>query len=255
MKYSLDISNFLEEISSLAHSIVFLYFFSLISEEGFLISPCYSLELFTQTGISFLFSKFVFHVSSFLSYLYGLLRQPFCLFAFFSSGGWFWSLPPVMSQYCEPPSIVLQGPYLSDLIPWIYFLFPLYNFKRFIWFRSYVIGLVVFPIFNFSLNLAIRSSWSEPQSAPGLVFADCIERLHLWLPKHNQSVFSIDHVVMSMCRVFSCVVGRGCLLWPVCSLGKSLFFAVLHSVLQGQTCLLLQVSLDFLLLHSGILWW
>ena len=27
---------------------------------------------------------------------------------------------------------------------------------------------------------------------------------------------------MSMCRVFSCVVGRGCLLWPVCSLGKIL---------------------------------
>ena len=26
---------------------------------------------------------------------------------------------------------------------------------------------------------------------------------------------------MSMCRVFSCVVGRGCLLWPVCSLGKT----------------------------------
>ena len=27
---------------------------------------------------------------------------------------------------------------------------------------------------------------------------------------------------MSICRVFSCVVGRGCLLWPVCSLGKTL---------------------------------
>ena len=27
---------------------------------------------------------------------------------------------------------------------------------------------------------------------------------------------------MSMCRVFSCVVGRWCLLWPVSSLGKSL---------------------------------
>ena len=26
---------------------------------------------------------------------------------------------------------------------------------------------------------------------------------------------------MSMCRVFSCVVGRGCLLWPVCSLAKT----------------------------------
>ena len=35
-------------------------------------------------------------------------------------------------------------------------------------------GLVVFPtLFNLSLNLAIRSSWSEPQSAPSLVFADC----------------------------------------------------------------------------------
>ena len=32
-------------------------------------------------------------------------------------------------------------------------------------------------------------------------------------------------------------------------------FALLHSVLQGQICLLLQVSLDFLLLHSSALWW
>ena len=42
------IYNFLEEISSLSHSIVFLYFFALITEEGFLISPCYCLELCTQ---------------------------------------------------------------------------------------------------------------------------------------------------------------------------------------------------------------
>ena len=39
MKCSLRISNFLEEISSLSHSIVFLYFFALITEECFLISP------------------------------------------------------------------------------------------------------------------------------------------------------------------------------------------------------------------------
>ena len=45
MKCSLDISNFLEEISSLSFSIVFLYFFALIAEEDFLISPCYSLEI------------------------------------------------------------------------------------------------------------------------------------------------------------------------------------------------------------------
>ena len=44
MKCSLGISNFLEEISSLSHSVVFLCFFALIAEEGFLISPCYSLD-------------------------------------------------------------------------------------------------------------------------------------------------------------------------------------------------------------------
>ena len=61
---------------------------------------------------------------------------------------------------------------------------------------------------------------------------------------------------MSMCRVFSCVVGRGCLLWPVHSLGKTLLaFALLHSVFQGQICLLPQVFLDFLLLHSSTLEW
>ena len=52
MKCSLGISNFLEEISSLSNSIVFLYFFALITEEGFLISPCYSLELCIQMGES-----------------------------------------------------------------------------------------------------------------------------------------------------------------------------------------------------------
>ena len=56
MKCSLGISNFLEEISSLSHSIVFLFFFALITEEGFPISACYSLELYIQMGISFLFS-------------------------------------------------------------------------------------------------------------------------------------------------------------------------------------------------------
>ena len=68
MKSSLGISNFLAEISGLSYSIVFLYFFVLIAEEGFLISPCYSLELCIQMGISFLFS-FAFSFSFFLSYL------------------------------------------------------------------------------------------------------------------------------------------------------------------------------------------
>ena len=54
MKCSLGISNFLEEISSLSHSVDFLYFFALIAEEGFLISFCYSLELCIQMLVSFL---------------------------------------------------------------------------------------------------------------------------------------------------------------------------------------------------------
>ena len=62
------ISHFLKGVSSLSHSAVFLYFFALITQEGFLISPCYSLELCIQMGISFLFS-FAFGFSSFYSYL------------------------------------------------------------------------------------------------------------------------------------------------------------------------------------------
>ena len=45
MKCSLGISNFLKEITSLSHFIVFLYFFALLTEEGFLIFPCYSFVL------------------------------------------------------------------------------------------------------------------------------------------------------------------------------------------------------------------
>ena len=68
MKCSLGISNFLEEISNLSHSIVFLYLFALITEEGFLISACY-LEVCIQMNITFLFF-FAFSFSLFLSYLY-----------------------------------------------------------------------------------------------------------------------------------------------------------------------------------------
>ena len=74
-------------------------------------------------------------------------------------------------------------------------------------------GLVVFPIFfNLSLNLAIRCASSEPQSAPSLVFADSIELPYFCLKGRDQFDLGIDHPVMSMCRVFSCVVGNRCLI-------------------------------------------
>ena len=54
----LGIYNFLDEISrsQISHSIVFYYFFTLITEEVFLISLCSSLELCVQMGIFLLFS-------------------------------------------------------------------------------------------------------------------------------------------------------------------------------------------------------
>ena len=81
-----------------------------------------------------------------------------------------------------------------------------------------------------------------------------------WLCRASPSLAAKNVInlisVLTMCRIFSCVVQRGSLLWPVCSLGKTLLaFALLHFELQCQTCLLLQVSLDFLLFHSSPLRW
>ena len=78
--------------SDLSHYIVFIYLFALITEEGFLISPCYSLELCIQMGISLLFSfAFPFSSQLFVRPLQ-TTTLPFCI-SF--PWGWFWSLPPV----------------------------------------------------------------------------------------------------------------------------------------------------------------
>ena len=125
MKCSLGISNFLEEISDLSHSIAFLYFFALITEEGFLISPCYFLEVCIQMGISFLFS-FAFHFSSFLSYL----KASESHFAFLPL--FFLGKVLITGFECyKPSSIVFQALCLSYLIPLIYLSLPLYNHKGF----------------------------------------------------------------------------------------------------------------------------
>ena len=114
MKCSLGISDFLKEVSSLSHSIIFLYFFALITEEGFLISPWYSLELCIQMGISFLC-----HLLLLSSQLFVRPPQttilPFCITF---SWGWSRSLPPV--QCPEPPSIVLHALCLPDRIPGVH---------------------------------------------------------------------------------------------------------------------------------------
>ena len=61
-----------------------------------------------------------------------------------------------------------------------------------------------------------------------------------WCPCVELSLILLDRV-FAMTSVFS---------WP-----NSLWLCPAYFVLQGQACLLFQVSLDFLLLHFSPLWW
>ena len=112
MKCPLGISNFLEEISSVSHSIVFLYFFALITEEGFLISPCYSLELCIQMSGSFLFS-FAFCFSCFHSKASS--DNHFAFLHFFFLGMVLITASCIVSR----TSVRSSSGTVSDLMPWI----------------------------------------------------------------------------------------------------------------------------------------
>ena len=114
MKCSLGISNFLEEISSLFHSVVFLYFFALIAEEGFLNSSCSSLELCIQMLISFLVS-FAFCFSSFTDICKASSDSHFAFLHFFSMGMVF--IPVSCTMSWTWTSIHSSSGTLSDLVP------------------------------------------------------------------------------------------------------------------------------------------
>ena len=80
-----SISNFLEEISSSSHSVVFFCFFALITEEGFPISPCYSLEFCIQTCYLF-FSPLLFAFFLFTAICKASPDSHFAFLHFFSRG-------------------------------------------------------------------------------------------------------------------------------------------------------------------------
>ena len=125
MKCSLGISTFLEDIASISHSIVFLYFFTLFTLEDFLISSCYSLEFWIQMDISFLFS-FAFRFSSQLFVRPPQTTMLICCISF--------SLGMVLiiaSCTMLQTSMHSSSGTLSALIPCIYLSFPLYNHKGF----------------------------------------------------------------------------------------------------------------------------
>jgi len=103
MKCSLRISNFLEEISSLSHSIVYLYLFALNTDEGFLISPCYSLELCIQMVISFLFSLF------FASPLFTAIFKASSDSHFASLHFFFLGIEKLLLTHEKPPGFLASG--------------------------------------------------------------------------------------------------------------------------------------------------
>ena len=104
MKCSLGISNFLEEISSLSHSVVFL--FLCIDHLGRL--SCLSLLFFGTVRLDgYIFPFLLCHSLVFFSQLFTRPPQtavlPFCI-SF--SRGWFWSPPSV--QCYEPLAQIAQ---------------------------------------------------------------------------------------------------------------------------------------------------
>ena len=106
MKYSLDISNFLEEISSLSHSIVFLYYFVFFYLGRF----SYLSLLFSRTLHLFGYIFTFLPCLSVLSFpqLFAKPPQTTTVASCISfSLGWVWSPTPI--QCYKPSSIVLHS--------------------------------------------------------------------------------------------------------------------------------------------------
>ena len=116
--------NFLEEISSLSHSVVFLYFFALVTEEGFLL-PFLSLLFFgTLHWNGYLsFSPLPFTSLLFSAICKALSDNHFGFLHFFFLG---MVLIPA-SYTVSQASFHSSSGTLSELIPWIYFSLPLYK--------------------------------------------------------------------------------------------------------------------------------
>ena len=116
MKCSLNSFNFLEGISSLSHSIVFLYFSLQCSLKKAFLSL---LAIFWNSAFSWLYLSL--STSPFTSLLFSAIctassDNHFAVFLFFCPLVWFWSPPPV--QGYKPLFIVLQVLYLPDLKVW-----------------------------------------------------------------------------------------------------------------------------------------
>ena len=69
------------------------------------------------------------------------------------------------------------------------------------------------------------------------------------------SLILVLTILWCLCVVISCVVRKGCLLWQVHSLNKTGSLFPVSFCTPRPNLLVLQLSLDFLLLYSSPLWW
>ena len=127
MKCSLGISNFLEELSSLSHSVVFLHLFALIAEEGFLISSCYSLELCIPI-LYLSFSPLFFTSLLFTAICKASPDSHFAFFAFLFHGD---ILVPCLCTMSQTSIHSSSGTLSIRSSPLIDFSLPPYNHKGF----------------------------------------------------------------------------------------------------------------------------
>ena len=169
------------------------------------------------------------------------------------SWGWFWSLPPV--QCYKLPSVVLQALCLSDLIPWIYLSLLLHyiTIKDLIW---------VIPEWSSGFPYFLQFKTCNKELMLGATVSSRSYFCWLYRASPSSAAKNIINLIVVL-TIWWCPCVESCLVlveegvcYAQCILLETLLaFTLLHFVLQSQTCLLLQVSLDFLLLHSSPLWW
>ena len=122
MKSSLGISNFLEEISSLSHYIVFFYFFHWSLRKAFL-SLLAILWNSAFKCVYLSFSPLPFASLLFTAICKASSDNHFAFLYFFFLGIILIPASYTMSR----TSVHSSSGILSDIIPWIYFSLPLYN--------------------------------------------------------------------------------------------------------------------------------
>ena len=142
MKYSFDISNFLEEISSLSFSVVFFYLFALFIEESLLVCLLFS---GTLHSVGYIVPFLPCFSLLFFSQLFVKPPQTTILPSCISfSLGWFWSLPPVQCFCIYLFTVTESVPSFPHFILLIFYLSICTH--KFIFFLSVILFILMLKL-------------------------------------------------------------------------------------------------------------